>query len=136
MKLFNKKMYATKDEYKDEQEKIIKETMEEIKKDMLNDTQGFGHKFESYEIVSIGSLVEVQCYYHELNSYYNAIGYAVEIKSQFGKDGQMKVEKGFYPIWVAKHSSYAPITFEESYNDYEFINGLGDKATIKRTIRK
>ena len=136
MNLFNKKAYATKEEYKEEQDNLIKATMEEIKKDMLNDTQGLGYKFESYEIVSIGSLVEVQCFYHELDLYYNAVGYAVEVKSQFGENGKETTEKGFYPIWVAKHNPYAPITFEESYNDYEFINGLGDNAVIKRIIRK
>lgn len=135
MKTFNKKVYATKVEFKEHQDNLIKENMEELTKQMLDPSEN-GVAFESFEVVNIGNLVEVNAFYHETGERYNLVGYEVEVKSSFSKDKEPTTDKGFYPIWIGKCSSYAPISFEESYSDGHYSNGLGDSCRVTKVIRE
>lgn len=81
--------------------------------------------------VKIGSLLKGEAYYHELDEYYDVIGFMVE--SEHDYNGQRKTDYGFRGILFGKSSQSAPINFDEacSLQDTNNIpNGFGDYIEI------
>ena len=81
--------------------------------------------------IKIGSLLKGEAFYHELEEYYEVIGFMVEAEHDY--NGKRKIEYGFRGILFGKSSSTAPINFDEaeSLDDYENIpNGLGDHIEV------
>lgn len=129
--LFTKKSVAKNKEYIVDTIKLILKNLEENKKE-----------YKVFNILNIGRLMEGQAYYHEVDQYYNCIGFEIEVETQFefsnGEVSELEKNVGFYSIWVGKSHSCSPFTFEESYQDlgvsHRFDNGLGDHISITQEI--
>ncbi|MDD4188218.1 MAG: hypothetical protein PHX04_05650 [Bacilli bacterium] len=85
--------------------------------------------------IAIGPLVYGEAYYHEVDEYYDVIGFLVESECEFlGK--RMKTF-GFRGIYFGKCHEAAPIDFDEadSLEPYGKIpNGLGDHVEILNVL--
>ena len=81
--------------------------------------------------IKIGPLVSGEAYYHEMNHYYDVIGFLVESECQF--NGARTKTYGFRSIYFGKCHECAPVDFDDGYSlePYGQIgNGLGDHVEI------
>jgi hypothetical protein len=130
--MFAKKSSATKKEGLIQAIRLTLENFESYKDD-----------YKVFNIVKIGRLLEGVAFYHELDQYYNCVGFEVEVESQFcnpidGFVGELERQVGFYSLWCGKSSPHAPVTFEMGYlaigTVYKFDNGLGDHLEVSKVI--
>lgn len=85
--------------------------------------------------IRIGPLVYGEAYYHEVDEYYDVIGFLVESECEY-KGRRMKTY-GFRGIYFGECNEFAPIDFDEgsSLNPHGYIgNGLGDEVEILDVI--
>ena len=81
--------------------------------------------------IQIGALLKGEAFFHELDEYYDVIGFMVEAEHDY--DGKRKTEYGFRGILFGKSSQFAPINFDEAYSiddTGQIGNGLGDHIEI------
>lgn len=86
--------------------------------------------------IKIGALVYGEAYYHEVDQYYDVIGFLVESECEFNKS-RMKTY-GFRSIYFGKCHDTAPVDFDngDSLNPYGRINnGLGDHVEILEVLK-
>lgn len=125
--LFKTKKFATDKKNLLEALKLLKEN---LKKE--------GDEYKKFKIKKVGRLLEGCAYYHEVDKFYNCVGFEVEIEYQFDFMDSPKTSIGFYSIWVGKAHKYAPIEFDESYTEFGkanvFYNGYGDKIEIAKEL--
>lgn len=131
-KLFAKKAFVKKENMKNLIQLAIDNIMAELEHEPKSHLK--------HEITRFGRMLEGQGYYHEVDQYYNCIGFEIEVLRQydFQKDEDPKPEPGFYSVWLGKSHSCAPYNFEESYADfgkaYKFTNGCGDDFEIMKEL--
>lgn len=107
--------------------KAIKLMMANLK-DMKEDSS-----YEIFNAIRVGRYMSGEAYYHEVDEYYECIGFEVEFEYNFNFDGKLtNLEKrvGFFSVWIGESHSMAPFTFEETYGPFgqvaHFSNGFGD----------
>jgi hypothetical protein len=87
-----------------------------------------------FEINRIGGLYLGRAYYHEVDQYYNCVGFEIEYTMQFDFEDKPTKNIGFYSVWCGKSHPCAPVTFEYGYGElgknYQFDNGCGDHVEI------
>ena len=102
-------------------------SLDDAKKQNLNDFRERNLK--------IGPLVYGEAYYHEVDEYYDVIGFLVESECEF-RGHRMKTY-GFRGIYFGNCNDNAPIDFDEgtSLRPYGYIgNGYGDEVEILDVI--
>ena len=118
-------------------------TLELLKGNLEGLTEAQGGSYKTFNILRIGRLLEGTAYYHEVEAYYNCVGFEVEYEANFdlgGEFGVTELEKnvGFFSVWIGKTHPMAPLSFEESYQElgkvHKFHNGLGDHIEIKKEL--
>lgn len=129
--LFTQKKYALDPQSFPAALNLLKKNLENIKKDK-------GSKYLKYDVKGIGRFLMVEAYYHEVDQYYNCVGFEVDIEYQFDFQKEPQRDVGFYSVWVGKSHSCAPITFETSYatmgQAHKFDNGCGDHCEITNIL--
>lgn len=125
--MFTKKAAATDKDNVVESLQLTLKNFEGIKKD-----------YKVFNVLNIGRLMLGEAYYHEVDEYYNCVGFEVEVETQFdfgeGRVSELEKSVGFYSIWIGKSHPASPFTFEESYQPlgkaHRFDNGLGDHIQV------
>lgn len=85
--------------------------------------------------INIGSLVSGEAYYHEVDQYYDVIGFMVE--SEFEYKGNRTKACGFRSIYFGQCHDFAPVDFDEGDSleaSGRIGNGLGDYVEIEEEI--
>lgn len=86
--------------------------------------------------IKIGPLVSGEAYYHELDQYYDVIGFLVESECEF--HGNRLKTYGFRSIYFGKCNEYAPVDFDDGDSlepTGQIPNGLGDYVEILDVLR-
>lgn len=86
--------------------------------------------------IKIGPLVLGEAYYHEVDEYYEVIGFLVESECEF-HENRIKTY-GFRSIYFGKCHECAPVDFDEGYSlepSGKIPNGLGDYVEIFQVLR-
>ena len=86
--------------------------------------------------IKIGPLVLGEAYYHEVDEYYEVIGFLVESECEF--HGNRIKTYGFRSIYFGKCHECAPVDFDEGYSlepSGKIPNGLGDYVEIFQVLR-
>ena len=86
--------------------------------------------------IKIGPLVLGEAYFHEVDQYYDVIGFLVESECEY-KKSRMK-SFGFRSIYFGKCHEMAPVDFDDGYSlePYGQIgNGLGDHVEVLEILK-
>ena len=86
--------------------------------------------------LEIGPLVVGEAYFHEVNQYYDVIGFLVKSECEF--KGSRLITHGFRSIYFGKCHDMAPVDFDEgTYLEPcgTIGNGLGDRVEILEELK-
>ncbi len=90
-----------------------------------------------FKVKRVGRLLLGEAFYHEVNEYYDCLGFEVEIEYQHSFMKSPEITVSFYSIWADNKHECAPLDFTEGQGfgkEHHFTNGLGDHIQVLDVI--